>query len=393
LIRGAILESSGLEIYLDNNATTQVHPKACAAMLNVMGEGYGNPSSAHRAGEKTRRALFVARSNVAELFGCLPENVVFGSGATELNNWILNGLCNNPDAHLITTTVEHPSILRAAAQIEQKGGKVTYLPVDSNGLINLEDLEDSISSRTALVSVQWINGETGVIQDVKSIASICASAKVKLHCDSAQAFGKININISEVRVDFLTCSAHKLHGPTGVGAAYCRQFSGLRPLIAGGSQEFGLRAGTENIPGIVGFGVSAQLRREDFTNINKQVQELRDRFESAIQTNIPAARVNGTFGYRSHNTSNICFEGIDGQALIAILDRLGLRCSQSSACSSQIPEPSHVLIAMGLSERDAYSSVRFSMSQLNTQKEIDAAAELVTKRVMKLRETKVGINA
>ena len=373
------------EIYLDNNATAQVLPEACVAMMEVMGAGFGNPSSAHRAGEKTRKRLFAARISVSKLFGCLPENILFGSGATELNNWILSSVCKKEDAHLVTTEIEHSSILRVADHLATKGVEVAFLPVDRHGLIDLDQLKNSITPHTSLVSVQWLNGETGVIQDIETMASICAAAGVKLHCDAAQAIGKIEIDVAKVQVDFLTCSAHKLHGPTGVGAAYCRSLPGLRPLLAGGSQEFGLRAGTENIPGIVGFGVAAQSRLENFAEINAQVQGLRDRFESAILANVPGAGVNGTTQSRTSNTSNICFNGIDGQALVASLDRRGLRCSQSSACSSQIPEPSHVLLAMGLSEQDAYSSVRFSFSQFNTMEEIDATVELVTQRVMELR--------
>jgi len=377
------------EICLDNNATAPVLPEACAAMMEVMGAGFGNASSAHRSGEKTRRAIFAARNRVSRLFGCLPENILFGSGATELNNWILTGLCGKPGAHLVTTAVEHSSVLRVADHLAAQGVEVTYLPVGRQGLIDLDQLEDSITPRTSLVSVQWVNGDTGVIQDIEAMASICAAAGVKLHCDAAQAVGKIEIAVAKLPVDYLTCSAHKLHGPTGVGAAYFRSLSGLPPLLAGGSQEFGLRAGTENIPGIVGFGVAAQSRLENFAEINAQVRKLRDRFESAILASVSGTRVNGTTQSRNGNTSNICFDGVDGQALVATLDRRGLRCSQSSACSSQIPEPSHVLIAMGLSEQDAYSSVRFSFSQFNTLEEIDAAVELVTQRVMELR----GANA
>lgn len=381
------MESVDSEIYLDNNATTQVLPEACVAMMEAMGSGFGNPSSSHRAGEKSRRALFAAKQSIAKLVGCLPENLIFGSGTTELNNLILRGICSESGSHLVTTTVEHSSVLRVAEKIEAENGSVSYLSVDEGGLIDPEKLRKSFTDRTKLVSIQWVNGETGVVQNVEEIASLCVSAGVKFHCDAAQAIGKTAISVGDLPVDFLTFSAHKLHGPAGVGAVYCRSFSGLRPLLVGGPQENGLRAGTENIPGIIGFGAAAESRVTSFAAINARICKLRDRFESLILARVDCSRLNGTVDSRIGNTTNICFQGIDGQALVANLDQRGVRCSQTSACSSQTPEPSHVLTAMRLSEQDAYSSVRFSFSDFNTLEEIDRAVEHVTKRVTELRQS------
>ena len=376
--------SSQNEIYLDNNATTRAHPKVCEAVHQCMLEPCGNASSAHRAGEVTRRKLFRARSQVGKLFNAMPENIVFGSGSTELNNWILFQLCNQPDSHLITSSVEHSSVLRVAEVLAAKGVEVTVLPVNGDGLIDLQSLRNAMCARTSLVSIQWVNGETGVIQDVGRFADVCAAAGIPLHVDGAQAIGKVSMDMRATQIDFVTCSAHKLHGPQGVGACYCRDVTSLQASTVGGMQEFGLRAGTENVPGIVGFGVAAEYRGEAFDEINEYVKDLRDLFEKSVLDAIPLTAVNGSQSKRVANTSNILFSGIDGEALVASLDRDGLRCSQSSACSSQIPEPSHVLVAIGLSAADAYSSVRFSFSQFNKRAEIEKAVELVTKRVTEL---------
>ena len=383
------MPSSSNEIYLDNNATTRVHPKVCEAVHQCMLDSCGNASSAHRAGEAARRRLFRARTQVGRLFHAMPENIVFGSGSTELNNWILFQHCQRPGSHLITSSVEHTSVLRVAEVLAAKQVEVTFLPVDSDGLIDLQSLRNAICGRTSLVSLQWVNGETGVIQDVGQLAEVCAAAGIPFHVDGAQALGKVNMDMQATQIDFVTCSAHKLHGPQGVGASYCRDIKSLKASTVGGMQEFGLRAGTENVPGIVGFGVAAECRDDSFEEINDSVKALRDLFEKSVLAAIPLATVNGSQLKRVSNTANICFGGIDGEALVATLDRDGLRCSQSSACSSQIPEPSHVLVAMGLSEADAYSSVRFSFSQFSTRAEVEKAVELVTKRVTELSENRM----
>jgi len=319
----------------------------------------------------------------------MPENIVFGSGSTELNNWILFQHCQRPGSHLITSSVEHTSVLRVAEVLAANQVEVTVLQADSDGLIDLQSLRNAICGRTSLVSLQWVNGETGVIQDVGQLAEVCAAAGIPFHVDGAQALGKVNMDMQATQIDFVTCSAHKLHGPQGVGASYCRDIKSLKASTVGGMQEFGLRAGTENVPGIVGFGVAAECRDDAFEEINDSVKALRDLFEKSVLAAIPLATVNGSQLKRVSNTANICFGGIDGEALVATLDRDGLRCSQSSACSSQIPEPSHVLVAMGLSEADAYSSVRFSFSQFSTRAEVEKAVELVTKRVTELSENRM----
>lgn len=377
------------EIYLDNNATTRVHPKVCEAVHECMLDTCGNASSAHRAGESARRRLFRARTQVGRLFNAMPENIVFGSGATELNNWILFQHCQRPDSHLITSSVEHSSVLRVAEVLSAKQVKVTVLSVNRQGLLDLQSLRNAICSQTSLISIQWVNGETGVIQDIDGIAEICAAAKIPFHVDGAQALGKVGIDMQSAAVDFVTCSAHKLHGPQGVGAIYCRDITRLQSNTFGGKQEFGLRAGTENVPGIVGFGVSAECHDDASEQINSSVKAIRDFFEESVLASLPIATVNGSKLNRVSNTSNICFRGIDGESLVAILDRDGIRCSQSSACTSQLPEPSRVLVAMGLSTADAYSSVRFSFSRFSTFVEAEKAVELVTRRVTELIDNRI----
>jgi len=383
------MPSSVNEIYLDNNATTRVHPKVCEAVHQCMVESCGNASSAHRAGEAARRRLFRARTQVGRLYNAMPENIVFGSGATELNNWILIQHCQRPGSHLITSSVEHSSVLRVAEVLAAKQVEVTVLSVNSEGLIDLQSLRNAICGRTSLISLQWVNGETGVIQDVGRIAEVCAAVRVPFHVDGAQALGKVRIDMQSAPVDFVTCSAHKLHGPQGVGAIYCRDSTRLQSSTVGGKQEFGLRAGTENVPGIVGFGVAAACRDDAFEQIDSSVKAIRDFFEESVLASLPLSSVNGSKLKRVSNTSNICFHGIDGESLVATLDRDGIRCSQSSACTSQIPEPSHVLVAMGLSKADAYSSVRFSFSQFSTLVEAEKAVELVTRRVTELNENRI----
>jgi cysteine desulfurase len=375
------------EIYLDNNATTQALPMVCEAMVKVIEEGFGNPSSGHATGDRGRMHLEKARASVAELIGADPSNIIFTSSGTEANNMVL--MSSRSEARtasqIITTPVEHSSILKTCDHLLEKGADIIYLEVDSSGLVNLQKLESLISDKTSLVSIQWINNETGVIQPIEKISKVCRSKGVPLHTDAAQAVGKIPINLNVVDIDFLTLTGHKFHAPPGVGVVYSKSLKQLRPLMFGGGQEFKLRPGTENLPGIVGIGKAAELKREKFTSNIKKVTALRDCFEEKVLQAIPSTKTNGSLEHRSGNSTNILFHGIDGQALVARLDQLGIRCSQSSACTNMRPEPSYVLRAMGLSEREAYSSIRFSFSELNTLEEVDLAVEAISKLCEKLR--------
>lgn len=374
------------EIYLDNNATTHLSRAVRAALSEAISEDLGNASSEHRSGEKTRRAITRSRDEVARLLGTSPDKVIFGSGVTELNFWVLSRLLQKTRSHLVTSQVEHSCVLRTADYLESRGVRVTRLPVDPFGRIEIEQLLNSITSATTLVSIQWVNNETGVVQPVEEISEICRDAGVAFHCDAAQAMGKTPIDFASSDIDYLTVSSHKMHGPTGVGALCIKDLGSFERLLHGGDQERGLRPGTENVLGIIGFGEAARDRYQSLASIIQTVAKLRDAFESTIISALPNVRVNGSLEYRVCNSSNLLFPKLNGAAIVAMLDREGVRCSQSSACTSNRPEPSHVLRAMGLSENEAFSSVRFSFSNQNTEADVETAASKIISVVNRLYE-------
>ena len=368
------------EIYLDNNATTRALPQVREAVLEVLADGFGNPASAHGAGGRARARLRSAREAVAALIGAsLPERVIFTSGGTEANNLALlsSFATGKVPSRLITTMIEHSSVLEVASFLEQRGVEVVRLPVDASGLLSLDHLDSAIVPGDSLVSVQWVNNETGVIQPIQKISCLCRQRDVSLHTDAAQAVGKVPIDVADMPVDALSLTGHKLHAPAGVGALYCREPGRFLPRFFGGPQEGGLRPGTENLPGIVGLGVAAEFRRRCFDGVIRRMAALRDALERALLERLPGVEINGAPEQRVANTTNLHFRGIDGQALVARLDQLGIRCSQSSACTNQRPEPSYVLQAMGLSEDEAYASVRFSVSEETTEAEIERAVEAI----------------
>lgn len=366
------------EIYLDNNATTHLSDSVRAALRDAIEQDLGNPSSAHRSGEKARREIVSARDSVAALVGASPEHLIFGSGATELNYWVLtHAIRQSTHPHLVTTEVEHSCVLETAALLEATGVRVTRLPVGRDGRINIEQLLRTIEHGTSLVSIQWVNNETGVIQPVTEVGEICSAKGVPFHCDAAQACGKTEIDFSESGIDYLTLSAHKMHGPSGIGALCVKNRNALTPLLRGGSQEHGLRPGTENLLGIIGFGAAARDRTSSLEEACEFTTKLRDRFEALVLEAIPHVVINGSTKYRVCNSTNLMFPGLDGAAMVALLDRAGVRCSQSSACTSSRPEPPYVLRAMGLSEEEAFASARFSFSNQNTMAEAEAAAAKV----------------
>ncbi len=376
------------EIYLDNNATTRPLPKVREEMMKVLGEGFGNPSSAHATGDRARRYLTKARNNVADLIGGDPSNLIFTGSGTEANNMALMSCLSEfkKSSQIITTSVEHSSILKACDHLFEKGVDIVYLEVDSSGLVNLQQLENAISDKTSLVSIQWVNNETGVIQPIKNISKICRSKDVSFHTDAAQAIGKTEINIETLSIDFLTLTGHKFHGPAGVGVIYGKNIDQIAPLFFGGPQEFCLRPGTENLSGIVGVGEAAKLRNADLLKAIEKIRSLRDLFEAKLFKNVPDIEINGDVESRICNTSNIRFKGLDGLALIARLDQEGIRCSQSSACTNMRPEPSYVLRAMGFSDDEAYSAVRFSFSEENTHEEVEIAINIISELCKKLRQ-------
>jgi len=369
----------GRAIYLDNNATTQPLPEVIEAVAEAMSLGPTNPSSLHDAGRHARNALAQARAQAAVMVGADESDVIFTSGATEANNIVLLSLLGHLSGHrLVTSVVEHSSIIETAGFLERQGVPVTLLPVDENGLISEHGLAGAIVPGKTLVSIQWANNETGVIQPIKRLASVARAAEAIFHTDAVQAVGKIPISLSDLPVDLLSISGHKLHGPMGVGALVGPGLRHLSPLMHGGPQENHLRPGTENVPGIVGLARALQIRSTRMTEAADTTCRLRDRLESLIASASLLASVNGSSAPRLPNTTNLRFKGVDGEALTIRLDQEGVRCSQSSACTNQKPEPSYVLRAMGLTESEAYSSIRFGFSELNTAAEVDLAVETIT---------------
>ena len=377
------------EVYLDNNATTRPLPEVREAMMRVLGEDFGNPSSAHSAGDRVREAMVVARDSVAQLVGAESDQIVFMGSGTESNNTVFNSIVQRAPmekrVRIVTTTVEHSSIVQMNDYLSARGVEVVSVPVDRCGQLVWEALDEAVTPDTDLVSMQWVNNETGAILPVERIARLCQSRGVLFHTDAAQAVGKLPVAVTEVPVDFLTFTAHKFHGPQGIGALYVRSSKELLPLLWGGPQEGGLRPGTENMPGIIGMGTAAQLRLDRLENVQVFMASLRDRFEQSVITKIPDVEINGDPDMRVCNATNLLFRDVDGQALVARLDQEGIRCSQSSACTNQRPEPSYVLRAMGLSESEAYASIRFSFSEFNTVEDVDETVAHLARLCEQLR--------
>lgn len=373
-------------IYLDHNATTKPLPEVIAIVSRTMAETWANPSSAHWLGGEARAVLERARDSICELVpGAYPEGVRFTSGGTEANNTVLLG--GEPASAwrcVITSAVEHASVLRPAEALARRGICLLLLPVCPDGLIDPDELRKMATQAPAgplLVSVQWANSETGVIQPIADLVNALRSVRADafVHGDVAQAVGRIPVNVDASGVDAVSFSGHKIHGPHGTGALVlaapdeCR----ISPMLLGGGQEYGFRSGTHNLPGIAGLGLAAALRARDLVAAADQMRSTRDKFEAELAALVPEALVNGAGAPRLPNTSNIRFPGSDGMAIVARLDALGIACSQGSACTSGKPEPSHVLRAMGLSEAEAYSSVRFSFATLNNTDEALQAARAV----------------
>jgi cysteine desulfurase len=373
-------------VYLDNNASTPVLPEVFEAMRPYFGEHFGNASSIHHHGQETRAAVERARESVAELLGCRPAEVVFTGGGTEADNLAIFGLVGSGD-HVITSTIEHHAVLNSCKHLAEKGIEVTSLPVDGRGLVDPDDLCRALRPNTKLVTIMFANNETGVIQPVEEIGKICTEAEVYFHTDAVQAAAKVPIRVKEIGCDLLSISGHKIHAPQGVGALYVRKGTTLEPMLYGGSHERSRRAGTENVPGIVGLGKAAEIAMKGFESGETiQMAALRDRLEGAILQDVESAGVNGEGAPRVPNTSNIYFDYIEGEALIIALDLKGLAVSTGAACSSGAIEPSHVLTAMGLRPDRARASIRFSLGKQNTAEDVEFAIELVPAQVARLRE-------
>ena len=373
-------------VYLDNNATTAVLPKVLEAMRPYFGEHFGNASSIHHHGQKTRAAVERARESVANLLGCRPAEIVFTSGGTEADNLAIFGLVQ-PGDHVITSTIEHHAVLNSCKHLQEKGIEVTFVPVDGRCLVDPDDVRRALRPNTKLVTIMMANNETGVIQPLEEIGKICAEADVYFHTDAVQAASKVPIRVKDVGCDLLSISGHKIHAPQGVGALYVRKGTTLEPRFFGGSHERSRRAGTENVPGIVGLGKAAELALQNFANGEQlSMAAMRDRLEATILANVEAAGVNGGGSPRVPNTANIYFDYIEGEALVIALDLKGLAVSTGAACSSGAIEPSHVLTAMGLRPDRARSSLRFSLGKQNAADDVDFAIQLVPASVARLRE-------
>jgi len=373
-------------IYLDNNATTPVLPEVLEAMRPYFGEHFGNASSIHHHGQETRAAVERARDSVASLLGCRPAEVVFTSGGTEGDNLAIAGLTGAGD-HVITSSVEHHAVLHACKHIDETGCDVTYVPVDGRGLVDPDDVRRALRSNTKLISIMMANNETGVLQPVEDIGKIAVEADVNFHTDAVQAAGKVPIDVKQIGCDVLSISGHKMHAPQGVGALFVRRGTRLQPLFYGGRHERSRRAGTENVPGIVGLGKAAELAMQGFENDDdKKMSTLRDRLQQGILAQVEEAAVNGDGAARVPNTVNTYFDHIEGEAMVISLDLKGLAVSTGAACSAGAIEPSHVLLAMGLRADRARASVRFSLGKQNTAEDIDLALALVPETVARLRE-------
>jgi cysteine desulfurase len=373
-------------VYLDNNATTPLLPEVFEAMRPYFLEKFGNASSIHQQGQQARAAVEQARESVAALLGCRAAEIVFTSGGTEGDNLGVFGTAGAGD-HVITSTIEHHAVLNACKRLEQTGCEVTYVSVNAEALIDPQAVAAAIRPNTRLISIMMANNETGVVQPVAEIGKVAQEHGVLFHTDAVQAAGKIPVNVKEIGCQLLSISGHKIHGPQGTGALYVRRGTLLKPLFYGGRHERSRRAGTENLPGIVGLGRAAEISREWLANGGDvQMAAMRDRFEQTILARVERTRVNSGNAPRTPNTSNIIFECIEGEALVIALDLKGISVSTGAACSSGAIEPSHVLTAMGLTADEARASIRFSLGKQTTEEDVEFVLERVPETVGRLRE-------
>jgi cysteine desulfurase len=374
-------------IYLDNNATTRVAPEVLETMLPYFDRLYGNPSSMHFFGGQVARTIREARAQVAALIGAQPEEILFTSCGTESDNAaIRSALAANPQKrHIVTSRVEHPAIRALCAHLAGEGYRVTELPVDSEGRLDMHLYERSLTRDTAVVSLMWANNETGVLFPVERAAELARERGIPLHTDAVQAVGKIPIAMQTNAINMLSISGHKLHAPKGVGVLYVRKGTRFAPFLIGGHQEKERRGGTENTPGIIGLGKACELAAQNMETENTRVKQLRDKLENELLARIPSSRVNGDRSQRLPNTTNISFEFVEGEGILLMMDEFGICASSGSACTSGSLQPSHVLRAMGVPFTMAHGSIRFSLSIYNTEEEIDFVLDKLQPIIEKLR--------
>ncbi len=373
-------------VYLDNNATTPVLPEVFEAMKPFYLEQFGNASSIHHYGQHARAAVEKARGSVAALLNARPAEIIFTSGGTEGDNTAIFGLVNKGD-HVITSTIEHSAVLKSCKRLEQIGCEVTYVPVNERCEVDPDEVRRALRPNTRLITIMMANNETGVLQPVEAIGQIAREADVFFHTDAVQAAGKVPIDVEKIGCDALTISGHKLHAPQGTGATYIRKGTLLQPLIYGGSHERQRRAGTENLPGIVGLGKAAELAKAWLdSNGPTEMASLRDQLQAKVLKQVESAGVNGAGAARVPNTTNLWFDYIEGEALVIALDLKGLAVSSGAACSSGAIEPSHVLLAMGMSQQRARSSIRISLGKQTTREDVEFAISVIPETVGRLRE-------
>lgn len=376
-------------VYLDFNATTPVEPEVLDAMLPYFSAEFANAASIHTPGQRARAAVETARQQVAALIGARPQEIVFTSGGTESDNHAIFGIVEAVPGHeksVITTVIEHEAVLNACQALEKQGVRVTYLPTDREGVIDLEELRRAVRPETVLITTMHANNELGAIQPLEEIGGIAKEGDIYFHTDAVQSAGKIPIDVNALQVDLLSISGHKLYAPKGIGALYVRGGTRLRQLLYGGHHQRGFRPGTENVAGIVGLGKAAEIARKSLTEDAQRIAALRDKFEQRLLERVLHSRVNGGAAPRIPNTTNLVFPGVEGEALLIALDLKGLACSTGAACSSGAVEPSHVLTAIGLPPEEARASLRFSLGRHTTAADIDFALKVVPAAVSQLRE-------
>jgi cysteine desulfurase len=385
---------SSKKIYLDHSATTPVAEEVIEAMKPYFSEKFGNPSSLHGFGREARDALEKSRKQIADFIGARPSEIIFTGVGTEADNLAIMGVAFSDNAafgaknqrnHIITSKIEHPAVREACKYLEKRGWKVTWLDVNPEGIVNPKDVENAITKETILVTIMHVNNEVGTIQPIEEIGKICKKHKVYLHTDAVQSYGKIPINVKKMNVDLLSASAHKIYGPKGVGFLYVNQDVKIVPITHGGGHETGLRSGTENIPGIVGFAKATELASKNMKSEAERIGKMRDRLTNEL-LKIPGSRLNGSRDQRIYANINISFEGVEGEALLLRLDERGIAVSTGSACSSKSLEPSHVLTAIGLKPEQAHGSLRITLGKDNMEEDINYIAEQIKNVVGSLRK-------
>lgn len=376
-------------IYLDNAATTKTSQEVVDAMLPYFTENYGNASSIYEVGQRSKEAITTAREDIAKVLGAKTEEIYFTAGGSEADNWALKAAFeaySKKGNHIITTKIEHHAILHTCEYLEKKGAEITYLDVDENGLVNLDELQKAIRPETILISIMFANNEIGTIEPVKEIGMIAKEHGVLFHTDAVQAFGQVPIDVDEMNIDMLSSSAHKINGPKGIGFLYIRKGVKIRSFVHGGAQERKRRAGTENVPGIVGYGVAAKRAAETMEVRTAKERELRDYFIDRVLKEIPYVKLNGDPVKRLPNNINLSFRFVEGESLLIMLDMKGIAASSGSACTSGSLDPSHVLLAIGLPHEIAHGSLRLTLGEDTTKEDLDYTLERLKEIIGKLRD-------